>query len=112
MVGTFMYWCFSGVLTSLIAIQIEEPPLTSLGDLNAMSDFKLFVFGKGSTHASILKWAKNDTRQWNSYEHFIMPNLWMNDSITESEFLAAKNPGVGVILEDFSINLEINNCRA
>ena len=104
MIGTLMFWCFSGVLTSLIAIQIEEPPLTSLEDLNQMSDFKLIVFGGGSTNTRISKWAENNTRNRKSYQQFIEPHL-VEDAFTRKEYLEAKNPGVGLILEDFTIDL-------
>ena len=110
MIGTIMFWCFSGVLTSLIAIQIEEPPLTSLEDLNEMSDFKLIVFGGGTTNIRILKWAENDTRNRKSYQQFIEPNL-VKDAFTKKEYLKAKNPGVGVILEDFTIDIYFKQCK-
>ena len=110
MIGTIMFWCFSGVLTSLIAIQTEEPPLTSLEDLNQMSGFKLIVFGGGSTNTRILKWAGNDTRNWKSYKQFIEPNL-VKQAFTEKEYSKAKNPGVGVILEDFTIDIYFKKCK-
>ena len=110
MIGTIMFWCFSGVLTSLIAIQIEEPPLTSLEDLNQMSDFKLIVFGGGSTNTRISKWAENDTRNKKSYEQFIEPYL-VKTAFTEKNFLDARKQGVGIILEDFSVDLQFKECK-
>ena len=51
MVGTFMFSCFSGVLTSLIAIQIDDPFLESLNDINSRDDLKLLVSWKSPTHS-------------------------------------------------------------
>ena len=110
MIGTFMFWCFTGVLTSLIAIQIEDPPLQSLDDINSMTDLKLILNGNGSTHSNVFEWANQDERNMMSYKKFIEPYRLMG--FTRTSFKEAKHPNVAIMLEDFSINQLFKQCKA
>ena len=104
--GTFMFWCFTGILTSLIAIQIEEPPLKSLNDLQSKSNFKLLTYGGGSTDKRIIKWSQ-ETDNLKSYERSIMAF----SGFTKEHFEEAKNPNVAIILEDFGIKTRLEKCN-
>ena len=104
--GTFMFWCFTGILTSLIAIQIEEPPLKSLNDLQSKSNFKLLTFGGGSTDKRLKKWAE-ETENLKSYERSIKAI----SGFTKEHFEEAKNPNVAIILEDFGIKTWLEKCN-
>ena len=104
--GTFMFWCFTGILTSLIAIQIEEPPLKSLNDLQSKSNFKLLTFGGGSTDKRMRKWAE-ETENLKSYERSINAI----SGFTKEHFEEAKNPNVAIILEDFGIKTWLEKCN-
>ena len=106
--GTFMFWCFTGILTSLIAIQIEEPPLKSLNDLQSKSNFKLFIFGGGTTDKRIIKWAQ-ETDNLKSYERSI--KAISGFTFEEEHFEEAKNPNVAIILEDFGIKTRLEKCN-
>ena len=100
--GTFMFWCFTGILTSLIAIQIEEPPLKSLNDLQSKSNFKLLTFGGGTTDKRIIKLI-----DLKSYERSVMEI----SGFTKEHFEEAKNPNVAIILEDFGIKTRLEKCN-
>ena len=104
--GTFMFWCFTGILTSLIAIQIEEPPLKSLNDLQSKSNFKLLTFGGGSTDKRMKKWAE-ETENLKSYER----SIEAISGFTKEHFEEAKNPNVAIILEDFGIKTWLEKCN-
>ena len=104
--GTFMFWCFTGILTSLIAIQIEEPPLKSLNDLPSKSNFKLLTYGGGSTDKKMIKWAE-ETENLKSYERSIKAI----SGFTEEHFEEAKNPNVAIILEDFGVKTWLEKCN-
>ena len=101
-----MFWCFTGILTSLIAIQIEEPPLKSLNDLQSKSNFKLLTFGGGSTDKRLKKWAE-ETENLKSYERSIKAI----SGFTKEHFEEAKNPNVAIILEDFGIKTWLEKCN-
>ena len=104
--GTFMFWCFTGILTSLIAIQIEEPPLKSLNDLPSKSNFKLLLYGGGSTDKKMIKWAE-ETENLKSYERSIKAT----SGFTKEHFEEAKNPNVAIILEDFGVKTWLEKCN-
>ena len=97
--GAFMFWCFTGILTSLIAIQIEEPPLKTLDDLNSKSNFKILLT-KGSTFQRVEEWANKKPENWKSFERSIISL----PTITKKHYQeAAKNPNVALIREDVTI---------
>ena len=104
--GTFMFWCFTGILTSLIAIQIEEPPLKSLNDLPSKSNVKLLTVGRGSTDTRMIKWAEK-TENLKSYERSIKAI----SGFSKEHFEEAKNPNVAIILEDFGIKTRLEKCN-
>ena len=104
--GTFMFWCFTGILTSLIAIQIEEPPLKSLNDLPSKSNFKLLTYGGGSTDKKMIKWAE-ETENLKSYERSIKAI----SGFTKEHFVEAKNPNVAIISEDFGLKTWLEKCN-
>ena len=111
MTGTFMFWCFTGILTSLIAVQIKEPPLKSLNDLHTKSsNFKLLAFGGGATHATILRWANLSGRNYQSYENFIEPHL-IKFAFTLEHFEETRQPGVAFAMEDFTILSYFKECK-
>ena len=103
--GTFMFWCFTGILTSLIAIQIEEPPLKTLNDLHSKSNFKLMTYGGGITEKRMMKWAE-ETENLKSFERSIKAI-----SFTKEHFEEAKNPNVAIILEDFGVKTWMEKCN-
>ena len=107
--GTFMFWCFTGILTSLIAIQIEEPPLKTLDDLNSKSNFKIWLT-KGSTFQRVEEWANQTQKPENrkSFERSIISL----PAITKKHYQeVAKNPYVALIREDVSIKSFLKKCK-
>ena len=105
-----MFSCFTGVLTSLIAIQTDDPPLRSLNDLNSRDDLKLLISWKSPTHSIILRWANSNKRNMVSYEQFIKPYMVTNN-INETVFQEAKYPNVALIYEDVTINKNLKKCK-
>ena len=104
-----MFWCFTGILTSLIAIQIEEPPLKTLDDLNSKSNFKIWLT-KGSTFQRVEEWANQTQKPENrkSFERSIISL----PTITKKHYQeVAKNPNVAVIREDVTIKSFLEKCK-
>lgn len=57
--GAFLFWCFSGVLTSLLAIPSSNTPIKSMDDLKDKHGLKLVVLESKSYIRSYMnKWAK------------------------------------------------------
>jgi hypothetical protein len=105
--GAFMFWCFTGILTSLIAIQIKEPPLKTLDDLNSKSNFKILLT-KGSTFQRVEEWANKNPENWKSFKRSIISL----PTITKKHFQeAAKNPNVALIREDVTIKSDLEKSK-
>ena len=105
--GAFMFWCFTGILTSLIAIQIKEPSLKTLDDLNSKSNFKILLT-KGSTFQRVEEWANKKPENWKSFERSIISL----STITKIHYQeAAKNPNVALIREDVTIKSDLEKSK-
>ena len=104
-----MFWCFTGVLTSLIAVQIEKPPLKALSDLHFMKNFKLKVIDGGSTKSNLFVWSKNNSDNLKAYKDFIEP--YFIKGFTEAEFKELRNPQVAMVLEDFTVDFYFKKCK-
>ena len=57
--GAFTFWSYTGILTSLSAVNSFSIPVKSLDDLQKMTEFKLYIFGGGSTETLLTKWAQD-----------------------------------------------------
>lgn len=86
--GVFIYWCFTGVLTSLLTVPTENSPLTSLDELHVKNNYKIPLYRVGAQMARIKEWKeKPENRQ--IFETNIRPYLY--DEIIDGMIIAARN---------------------
>ena len=83
--GSFTIWSYTGILTSLSAVQSFSIPVRSLDDLQKMTNFGLYIYGEGSTQTLLEKWAQSpkETDIWRqkAYQKFIENGLEDNDKL-------------------------------
>ena len=83
--GAFTFWSYTGILTSLSAVQSFSIPVKSLDDLQAMTNFELYIYGGGSTQTLLEKWAQSpkETDIWRqkAYQKFIKTGLEDDDKL-------------------------------
>ena len=62
--GSFIFWCFTGILISLLAVPVQQAPLKSYDDILTKSkNFKLVTVAHGSTDTALKNWIGNDPRE-------------------------------------------------
>ena len=105
-----MFWCFTGVLTSKIAVEIEKNPLNSLNDLHLKSNFKLYHYGGASTGTMLLKWANQSEENMKSYENLIKPYSIMSEPSEYYQEVMSDNE-VAILIGDNQIFRELNLCK-
>lgn len=71
--GAFIFWSYTGILTSLVIVQQDQVPLKSLDELKTKSSYALFSIMGGSTQGDILQWVNNSSHKMNLYTKFIEP---------------------------------------
>jgi hypothetical protein len=83
--GAFTFWSYTGILTSLSAVQSFSIPVKSLDDLQKMTNFELYIYGGGSTQTLLEKWAQSpkETDIWRqkAYQKFIKTGLEDDDKL-------------------------------
>ena len=67
------------------------------------------MFGGGATHRTVLRWANLSEINYESYQNFMEPYLL--NSFTLDNFKEARQPDVGMVLEDFTINPYFKKCK-
>lgn len=60
--GIFIFWCFSGVLTSVLSVPATEVPIKSLDDLNIKKDLVLHIYSSGFFDTFVYKWSKKSVQ--------------------------------------------------
>ena len=105
-----MFWCFTGVLTSIIVVLIEETPLKSLNDLHSKLNFKLYHYGGASDGTLLLKWANKSVGNMKSYEEFIKPYSIKSEPSEYYQELMSDNE-VAILIGDNQIFRELNLCK-
>lgn len=78
--GAVVFMSYSGCLTSILAVQIFNPPFTSLQNMKQSSSFKLMAFGDGSGMNSILAKVYKNQDLKDVYETSIKPYVMSADS--------------------------------
>ena len=83
--GAFTFWSYTGILTSLSAVQSFSIPVKSLDDLQKMTNFELYIYGGGSTQTLLEKWAQSpkETDIWRqkAYQKYIKTGLEDDDKL-------------------------------
>ena len=95
LIGVFIYWYFTGLLISFLTVPSQETPLRILDDLLTKTDFRILVKESWASTSFIQKWAKNDSRKFETYQkfvaaHFIDSQLKM--SSTEVAKMISEDP--------------------
>ncbi len=107
--GGFVFWSFTGILTSLIVVKTAQIPLLSLDDLQWKgSDFKLHAFRGGSTQTFLEQWASVPEKpiQMAMYQKFIEPyylKSWHQDVCPK--MMATNDQNTVFLLEDHLLSL-------
>ena len=70
-----MFWSYTGVLTSISAVNSISVPVKSLDDFQKMNTFELYIPGGGSTQTLLQKWAESDSWKLNAYKQFVKTGL-------------------------------------
>ena len=78
-----MFWSYTGVLTSISAVNSISVPVKSLDDFRKMNTFELYIAGGGSTQTLLQKWAKSDNWKLNAYKQFVKTGLEDDSKIKE-----------------------------
>ena len=81
--GAFTFWSYTGVLTSLSAVNSISVPVKSLDDFQKMSNFKLYIPGGGTTQTLLKKWAESDDWKLYAFKNFIKTGLEDSSKIKE-----------------------------
>lgn len=107
LLGAFLFWCFSGVLTSLLAIPSSNVPLKSLDDLNSRSDLKIIVKkSSGFILSYIYKWSRSNVQSQKVLnERIIVAQDW-NEIIKEmhantNTIVLFPNLGLSTLFQEF-----------
>ena len=83
--GAFTFWSYTGILTSLSAVQSFSIPVKSLDDLQKMTNFELYIYGGGSTQTLLEKWAQSpkETDIWRrkAFQKFIKTGFEDDDKL-------------------------------
>ena len=109
--GSIMFMAYTGILTSIIAVQKVTPPFTSLKELSKLSDFKLGLQA-GSATNEMRQAIKGKDEYKEMYENFIKPyeDILMAEPFIESN----KIPNAGYFtistLDFYSPMQRIDTC--
>ena len=73
--GAFIFWSYTGILTSFSAVHSFSIPVKSLDDLQKITNFQFYIYGGGSEETLLQKWAQSpeESASWRqeAYEKFI-----------------------------------------
>ena len=75
--GTMIYWHFTGLLISLLAVPSATFPLKSLNELSSKQKFKLISGKSWSAASTLLEWSGNNAKTKSAYENFVVPNYFI-----------------------------------
>ena len=94
--GAVIFTSYTGVLTSIIAIQEVNVPMTSLEELAKFSDFKLGTLGNTSSNQQINQKILANPSLLNIYNKFILPYEGTQGLKSEDWLELNKGPYVGL----------------
>ena len=110
--GSIMFMAYTGILTSIIAVQKVTPPFTSLKELATLSDFKLGTQAGSATNEMRQAIIKNKDDYKDMYEYFIKP--YEDIMIAEPFIESNKVPNAGYFtistLDFYSPMQRIDTC--
>lgn len=116
--GAFVFWCFSGVLISLLTVPSVNVPLKSLDDLDG-SPNKLYTYSAGSTASYIYKWSDSSAKRKKIFnKHINMFDDWtapVNEAILkemiakEGIFILITSESLPAIYEDIAKSKSTNS---
>ena len=73
--GAFIFWSYTGILTSFSAVHSFSIPVKSLDDLQKITNFQFYIYGGGSEETLLQKWAQSpeESALWGqeAYKKFI-----------------------------------------
>ena len=98
--GAFIFWCFTGVLTSILTVKNYSLPANSLDDITNSKYLKLFTPKGGSTQSLLIDWANKKPQNGEAYEHFIEPYLLEEKDIENAIHEVIREAGTAMILPD------------
>lgn len=103
--GALIFWSYTGILTSLIAIQQEQVPLRSFEELKFKGKYALISMNQGSTYGSIFEWANKSTETLDLFHKFIQPfgiEAENMQFLTDDLKRLMKTHEIGILLEEES----------
>ena len=112
--GAFTFWSYTGILTSLSAVQSFSIPVKSLDDFQKITNFELYIYGGGSTQTLLEKWAQSpkETDIWRqkAYRKFIKTGFdeILNGDISSNVALLNDKDEMGKIFEQSMTKYDSN----
>ena len=73
--GGFIFWYYTGILISFLAVPSKESPIKSLDDLLSQTDFKLHLGQNWASGSQVYRWAKKHKKNEEAYNKFVVPNF-------------------------------------
>ena len=111
--GGFIFWYYTGILTSFLAVPSKESPIKSLDDLLDKTDFKLHLGQNWASGTQVHQWAKKDKKNEEAYNKFVIPNFVTVSTKEIVKFISQDtSPNQALILSawefDLLGNIEVN----
>ena len=107
--GAFIFWSYTGILTSFSAVHSFSIPVKSLDDLQKITNFQFYIYGGGSEETLLQKWAQSPEKSaiWRqkAYEKFIKTgtgvifNQMLNSDVSSNTAFLLDESVVGKIFE-------------
>ena len=102
LLGSFIFWSYTGVLTSLSAIRKYNFPVKSLNDLRGNPNFELFIYRGGYTESFLNNWAGEDKWKMAALTNSISKVDFENNALVKEmkQKLMYGGPNKALVFED------------